>query len=95
MQVEIDRLYLLAVPSYQQDAVPPQEMEQEEERLEDVKLAEVHAQEKLWVDNMHDTQHVSASETTGYLQGVINVVLGNLKVKVCFWLLEKTSLSLQ
>eukprot|EP00892_Ulva_mutabilis_P007576 jgi/Ulvmu1/5190/UM021_0207.1 len=82
VQVEIDRLYLLAIPSYQQDALLPEDMEHEEERLADVKRAEVHAQEKQWVDSMRAADHVNDSNSPGYLQGVINVVLGNLKIKV-------------
>lgn len=87
MQVEIDRLYLLAVPSYQQDALPPEDMEHEEERLDEVKRMDVQAQEKLWVDSMRAADHVDDSSSPGYLQGVINVVLGNLKIKVCAVLL--------
>lgn len=83
VQVEIDRLYLLAVPSYQQDAQPPGDMHQEEERLEEVKRAEVNAQEKLWVDSMRAQEDVNDAQSTSYVQGIINVVLGNLKIKVC------------
>lgn len=83
VQVEIDRLYLLAVPSYQQDAPPPEDMQHEEERLDALKRAQVHAQEKLWVDGMHAQEHVNDSDSTSYLQGVTNIVLGNLKIKVC------------
>lgn len=82
VQVEIDRLYLLAVPSYQQDALPPENMENEDERLEEVKRMEVLAQEKLWVDSMRASEHVDDPASPGYLQGLINVVLGNLKIKV-------------
>lgn len=83
MQVEIDRLYLLAVPNYMQDAPPPQSTEEEEERLEVRKGEEVAAEEKHWVEGMQAAEHAEAvAANPGYLQGVINVVLGNLKLKV-------------
>jgi hypothetical protein len=83
VQVEIDRLYLLAVPNYMQDAPPPQSTEEEEERLALRKREEVEAEEKRWVQGMQAAEHAQAvAANPGYLQGIINVVLGNLKLKV-------------
>lgn len=83
MQVEIDRLYLLAVPNYMQDAPPPQSTEEEEERLEARKREEVATEERHWVDGMQAAEHAQAvAANPGYIQGIVNVVLGNLKLKV-------------
>ena len=81
--MEIDRLYLLAVPNYMQDAPPPQSTEEEEERLEARKREELAADERHWVEGMQAAEHAQAvAANPGYLQGMINVVLGNLKLKV-------------
>jgi hypothetical protein len=83
VQVEIDRLYLLAVPNYMQDGPPPTSPEEEEERLEARKRDEVATEEKQWVEGMQAAEHVqTVTANPGYIQGIINVVLGNLKLKV-------------
>ena len=83
MQVEIDRLYLLAVPNYMQDAPPPQSTEEEEERLAARKREELDAEERHWVEGMQAAEHAQAvAANPGYIQGIVNVVLGNLKLKV-------------
>lgn len=90
MQVEIDRVYLLAVPNYMQSAPPPQSTEEEEERLAVRKREELDAEEKQWVQGMQDAEHaLGAAANPGYIQGIINVVLGNLKLKVSILLLTK------
>ena len=81
--MEIDRLYLLAVPSYLQEAPPPEDAAAEEARLEAKKRADAAAEEAQWVAKMATQGDESAvASQPGYLQGVINVVLGNLKLLV-------------
>lgn len=83
MQVEIDRLYVLAVPSYMQEGAAPQDAEQEDARLAEKKRAAVCTAERQWTERMHSLDEAgSVASQPGYLQGVINVVLGNLKLKV-------------
>jgi hypothetical protein len=83
--VEIDRLYVLAVPNYMQDSAPPDDVEDEEERLAQRRRDEVAAAEKKWVDGMHGMEQAQqVASQPGYIQGIVNVVLGNLKLKV--WL---------
>lgn len=92
VQVEIDRLYVLAVPSYLQEAPPPQDADAEEERLAAKKRADVGSAEQQWVAHMQSMDDSgSVASQPGYLQGVINVVLGNLKIKVrdCDCVLEQ------
>jgi hypothetical protein len=81
VQVEIDRLYLVAVPNYLQEAPPPQDEAEEEARLAERKNAELTAAEGSWVSAMQSReQRAAAAGQPGYLQGVVNVVLGNLKL---------------
>ena len=83
VQVEIDRLYVLAVPSYLQEAPPPEDADAEEERLAAKKRADVGSAEQQWVSHMQSMDESgSVASQPGYLQGVANVVLGNLKIKV-------------
>lgn len=85
VQVEIDRLYIIAVPSYSQEGTPPEDEAAEEERLEASKRAEVFAAEQQWAANVATQDEAGAvAAQPGYVQGVVNVVLGNLKLKVCF-----------
>lgn len=82
-QVEIDRLFILAVPSYLQEAPTPEDADAEEARLTDKKRVDVGAAEKQWVARMQSVDAAgSVAAQPGYLQGAVNVVLGNLKVKV-------------
>jgi hypothetical protein len=83
VQVDIDRLYVLAVPSYLQEALPPDDADAEEARLAAKLRADVAAAEQQWQSHMQSMDESGAvASQPGYLQGVINVVLGNLKVKV-------------
>ena len=83
VQVEIDRLYVLAVPSYLQEGSAPESADAEEERLTTKKRADVAAAEQSWLTKMHSMDEAGAvASQPGYLQGVANVVLGNLKVKI-------------
>lgn len=81
VQVEVDRLYLVAVPNYLQEAAPPQDGSEEEARLAARKVAQLAAAEERWVAAMQSREQRSAAAAQpGYIQGVINVVLGNLKL---------------
>ena len=83
VHVEIDRLYVLAVPNYLQEAPPPEDAAAEEARLAEQKRKDVGSAEQRWVSKMQSMDESgSVASQPGYVQGVINVVLGNLKLKV-------------
>jgi hypothetical protein len=82
VQVEIDRLYVLAVPSYLQEGAPPKNAEAEDNRIEEKKRKDVDAAEQQWAAKMQSMDEAGAvASKPGYLQGIINIVLGNLKLK--------------
>jgi hypothetical protein len=84
VQVEIDRLYVLAVPSYLQEGTPPNDADAEDDRIEEKKRRDVGTAEQQWAAKMQSMDEAGAvTSKPGYLQGIINIVLGNLKLKAC------------
>ena len=83
--VELDRIYILAVPNYMQTDKAPDvsSAEEEDALLEKRKKDLVDALERAWVDSIR-SQTAQQAEP-GRVQAYINTILGNLKLTVCFF----------